>query len=88
MCSLVTMTMLKYVKREVRPSYKQLILSQQDIEAAQKSVADAINTAVNKSQQFEFCADHFYTQGAYNEIDNCSKSQLVAYIKEGWFSAM
>ena len=44
------MALLKYVKREARPSYKPLILSQQDIEAAQKSVADAINTAANKSQ--------------------------------------
>ena len=30
------MAMLKYVKREAHPSNKQLILSQQDIEAAQK----------------------------------------------------
>ena len=44
------MALLKYVKREARPSYKPSILSQQDIEAAQKSVADAVNTAANKSQ--------------------------------------
>ena len=42
------------LKREARPSYKQSILSQ-DIEAAQKSVADAVNTAANKYQRFEFC---------------------------------
>ena len=35
--------MLKYVKREVRPSCKPSILSQQDIEAAQKSIAEAVN---------------------------------------------
>ena len=49
------MAMLKYVKREACPSYKQSILSQQDIEAAQKLVADAVNVAANKSQRFEFC---------------------------------
>ena len=37
------MVMLKYVKREARPSYKPSNLSQQNIEAAQKSDADAIN---------------------------------------------
>ena len=40
---IVTMVMLKYVKQETRPSYKQSNLSQQDIEAAQKSDADTIN---------------------------------------------
>ena len=45
------MTMLKYVKREACPSYKPSILSQQDIEAAQKSVVDPVNTATNKSQR-------------------------------------
>ena len=40
---IVTMVMLKYVKREARPSYKPSNLSQQDIEAAQKSDADTIN---------------------------------------------
>ena len=42
------------LKREVRPNYKQSILPKQD-EAAQKSVADAVNMAANKSQRFEFC---------------------------------
>ena len=37
------MVMLKYVKREARPSYKTSNLSQQNIEAAQKSDADALN---------------------------------------------
>ena len=41
--SRVSMVMLKYVKREARPSYKPSNLSQQDIEAAQKSDADVIN---------------------------------------------
>ena len=68
------------LKREERPSYKQSILSQQDIEAAQKSVADAVNTVANKSQQFEFCGAKIRQQGAYNEIDKRSKSQLI---KEG-----
>ena len=49
------MAMLKYVTREACPSYKQSILSQQDVEAAQKLVADAVNMAANKSQRFEFC---------------------------------
>ena len=66
-------------KREVRPSYKQSILSQQDI-VVQKLVADAVNTVTNKSQQFEFCGAKIRQQGAYNEIDKRSKSQLI---KEG-----
>ena len=40
---IVTMVMLKYFKQEARPSYKPSNLSQQDIKAAQKSDADAIN---------------------------------------------
>ena len=40
---IVTMVMLKYVKREARPSYKPSNLSQQNIEAAQKLDVDAIN---------------------------------------------
>ena len=36
------MVMLKYIKREARPSYKPSNLSQQNIEAVQKSDADAI----------------------------------------------
>ena len=35
--------MLKYVKREARPSYKPSNLSQQNFKAAQKLDADAIN---------------------------------------------
>ena len=54
------MALLKYVKREARPSYKPSILSQQDIEAAPKSVADTIKTAANKSQQ---CQEYnFYSK--------------------------
>ena len=43
------MAMLKYVKREVRPSCKPSVLSQQDIEAAQNSIAEAVNTAAKNS---------------------------------------
>ena len=68
------------LKREVRPSYKQSILSQQDIEVVQKLVANAVNTVTNKSQQFEFCGAKIRQQDAYNEIDKHSKSQLI---KEG-----
>ena len=39
----VTMVMLKYVKREARPSYKPSNFSQQNIEAVQKSDAGTIN---------------------------------------------
>ena len=35
---IVMMAMRKYIKREARPSNEQLILSLQDIKAAQKSV--------------------------------------------------
>ena len=49
----MTKALLKYFKREAHPSYKLLILSQQDMEAAQKLVADAINTAANKSNGVE-----------------------------------
>ena len=35
---IVTMAMLKYVKRKARPSNEQSILSQQDVKAVQKSV--------------------------------------------------
>ena len=73
------MAMLKYVKREARPSYKQSILSQQVIEAVQKSVADAVQINVSNLNFVVQKSDHFYAQGAYNEIDKCSKSQLVAY---------
>ena len=40
---IVTMVKLKYVKQKARPSYKPSNLSQKNIEAAQKSDADAIN---------------------------------------------
>ena len=40
---IVTMVMLKYVKREARPNYKLSNFSQQGIEAVQKSDADPIN---------------------------------------------
>jgi len=39
------MVMLKYIKREAPSSQKPSILSQQDIETAQKLIADAINMA-------------------------------------------
>jgi len=45
----VKVAMLKYVKKEVRPSCKLSILSQQDIKAAQNLIADAVNTAAKKS---------------------------------------
>ena len=40
--------MLKYVKRQMRPSPS--ILSQRDIKAAQKSIADVVSMAAEKSQ--------------------------------------
>ena len=48
MFHIVTMVILKYIKQETQPSYKPSNLSQQNMEAAQKSDADA---AANKSQQ-------------------------------------
>ena len=65
------------LKREVHPNYKQSILSQKDIEAAQKLVADAVNTAAHKSQRFEF-----YQHAKIRQLlrtGRCSKSQLVDY---------
>ena len=76
------MVMVKYVKREARPSYKPSILSQQNIEAVQKLIADAVNSQQINLTNLSFVMqkpDHFYAQGAYNEIDKCTKSQLVAY---------
>ena len=65
------MAMLKYVKQEARPSYK---LSQQDIEAAQKSVADTVNTAANKSQQ----------RGQYNSYSKEQRARIRKYAAENW----
>ena len=44
------MAMLKYVKRRAPPNYKPSILSQQDMEAKQKLVADAVYTAANNNE--------------------------------------
>ena len=44
------MAMLKYVKRGAPPNYKPSILSQQDMEAKQKLVADAVYTAANNNE--------------------------------------
>ena len=60
------------LKREVRPSYKPLILSQQDIEAAQKLVADAVNTAANKSQR----------RGQYNSYSKKQRAMIGKYAAE------
>ena len=45
------MPMLRFVKRDVHPSGRTCVLSQGDIEAAQKSISKAINVASDKSQQ-------------------------------------
>ena len=66
------MALLKYVKREVRPSYKPLILSQQDIEVAQKSVADAVKMAANKSQR----------RGEYNFYSKERRAMIGKYAAE------
>ena len=44
------MAMLKYVKVAPRKSCSPSILSQKDIEAAQKSIANAVSVAAEKSQ--------------------------------------
>ena len=45
------MAMLRFVKSDVRPSVQTCILSQGDIEAAQKSISKAIDVASDKSHQ-------------------------------------
>ena len=56
----------------MRPSYKLSILSQQDIEVAQKSVADAVNTAANKSQR----------SGQYNSYSKEQRARIAKYAAE------
>ena len=70
------MAMLKYVKQKARPSYKPLILSQEDIEAAQKSVADAVNTAANKSQP------RSQRRGQYNSYSKEQRARIGMYAAE------
>ena len=60
------------LKREARPSYKPSILSQQDIEGAQKLVADAVNTAANKSQR----------RGQYNSYSKEQRAMIGKYAAE------
>ena len=45
------MAMLRYVKRDVHPSGRTCVLSQGNIEAAQKSISKAIDVASDKSHQ-------------------------------------
>ena len=45
------MEMLRFVKRDVRPSGQTCVLSQGDIEAAQKSISKAIDVVSDKSHQ-------------------------------------
>ena len=58
------MAMLKYVKIEPRKSCNSSILSQKDIEAAQKSIANAVSVAAEKPQ----------SRGKYNSY---SKEQFI-----------
>ena len=64
--------MLKYVKREVRPSGNSSFLSQKDIEAAQKSIANAVSTAAEKSQH----------RGQYNSYSKEQRAMIGKYATE------
>ena len=66
------MAMFKYVKREVRPSFKPSILSQKDIEAAQKSTANAVSTVAEKS----------HNRGQYNSYSKEQRALIGKYAAE------
>lgn len=66
------MAMLKYIKKEVRPSCNQLILSQKDIEAAQKSIINAVSIATEKSQH----------RGQYNLYSKEQRAMIGKYAAE------
>ena len=58
------MSMLRSVKRDVRPSGQTCVLSQGDIEAAQKSISKAIDVASDKSHQHGKCNSYSPEQRA------------------------
>ena len=66
------MAMLKYVKRELRQSCNPSILSQKDIKAAQKSIADTVSTAAEKSQH----------RGQYNSYSKEHCTMIGKYAEE------
>ena len=69
----VGMAMLKYVKREARSSCNSPLLSQKDIEAAQKSISKAEAEAVEKSQ---------HPRGQYNSYSKEQRALIGKYAAE------
>ena len=67
------MAMLKYVKREARSSCNSPLLSQKDIEAAQKSISKAEAEAVEKSQ---------HPRGQYNSYSKEQRALIGKYAAE------
>ena len=66
------MTMLWFVKRDIYLSGQNCVLSQGDIEAAQKSVSKAIDVASDKSHQ----------HGKYNSYTPEQRARIGKYAKE------
>ena len=66
------MAMLKYVNIQPRKSCNSLILSQKDIEAAQKSIANAVSVAAEKPQ----------SRGKYNSYSKEQRAMIGKYAAE------
>jgi len=66
------MAMFKYFKRELRPSFKPSILTEKDIEVAQKSIANAVSVAAEKS----------HNRGQYNSYSKEQHALIGKYAAE------
>ena len=66
------MALLKYMKKEVRPSFKPSVLPPKDNKAAQISVAKAVSTAAERSRM----------RGQYNACSNEQRSKIEKYAAE------
>ena len=66
------MAMLLFVKRDIHPSVRTCVLSQGDIEAAQKSISKAIDVASDKSHQ----------RGKYNSYTPEQRARIEKYAPE------
>lgn len=66
------MSMLRFVKRDVRPSGQTCVLSQGDIEAAQKLISKAIDVVSDKSHQ----------RGKYNSYSPEQRAGIGKYAAE------
>jgi len=66
------MALLKYMKKEVRPSFKPSVLTPKDNEAAQISVAKAVSAAAERSR----------IRGQYNAYSNEQRAKIGKYAAE------